>query len=224
VNNRLTLNIDYAQAREKKRALRYRLRRRTHEVVESVRCFGATGIEAFIDLGTADGRMLNEIKLRYPSARCVGVELNSDLVTHAKTSFPDLEFYHGDALTVDFPAGSFDVAIASAVIEHVLDPGRLLKRIRRMLKTDGLLVITSPDPFWEKLATMLGHLQEDQHHRVMNLKHLCDLTQRSGFRIVNTRKFMLSPVGMPMEFFVEKWFLHLRLDFLMANQLVVARK
>jgi hypothetical protein len=35
---------------------------------------------------------------------------------------------------------------------------------------------------------------------------------------------MLSPLGMPMEFSIEKLFRNLRLDFLMANQLVVACK
>ena len=38
------------------------------------------------------------------------------------------------------------------------------------------------------------------------------------------QKFMLSPIGMPLETLAEKMVRKLHLDFMMANQFVVARK
>ncbi len=58
----------------------------------------------------------------------------------------------------------------------------------------------------------------------MNLKQLRDLAQMCGFTVVKTQKFMLSPVGMPFEFTLEKKIRSLHMDFLMASQLLVVRE
>jgi ubiquinone/menaquinone biosynthesis C-methylase UbiE len=177
-----------------------------------------------LDLGTADGRMLNAVHQRYPTARCVGVEYTEELAAFAAECFPDVEILQGDCQALDFADESFDVAIATAVIEHVPDPARMVREAKRVLRAGGILVLTSPDPFWERVATMTGHLRDDQHHLVMTLKQLTELMQDGGFAVVTARKFMLSPIGMPMEITVERAVRFFKLGCLMANQLVVARR
>lgn len=168
--------------------------------------------------------MLDLIHRQYPQACCVGVEYNQDLVNFGKTKFPDLKLIQGDIQLLDFPDDFFDVARATAVIEHVPDPAKAMREAKRVLNGGGIIVLTAPDPFWELIATTVGHLKNDQHNEVMNLAQLCNLAQENGFIVLKTQKFMLSPVGMPFEFFVEKWMRRLHLDFMMANQLLVAAK
>lgn len=218
-----SLDMEYAKGRDTKKSLRYRLWRRTHEVLSAVKEFSTKPVKDIIDLGTADGRMLDMIHRKYPKTRCLGVEYNQDLVDFGKAKFPYLEIIQGDIQSLDLPDNSFDVAVATAVIEHVPDPGKAMREAKRILRPGGILVLTSPDPFWEYLATKVGHLEEDQHNKVMSLKQLCDLALRSGFTILKTQKFMLSPVGMPFEVGIEKFVRRLHLNFVMANQLLVAR-
>ena len=218
-----SMDINYAKERDSKRSTKYRLWRRTTEILSALEEFAPKPVKDIIDLGAADGRMLHMIHRKYPQARCVGVEYNQILVDFGKTKFSNLELIQGDILSLDFPDNSFDVAIATAVIEHVPDPGKATREARRVLKRGGIFVLTSPDPFWEYVATMVGHLKEDQHNEVMNLGQLLELALQSGFTILKTQKFMLSPVGMPFEFGVEKLLRSLRLNFMMANQLLVAR-
>src|SRR5215469_7747818 len=52
-----------------------------------------------------------------------------------------------DALTVDL-ADRFDVIVAGELIEHVDNPGGLIANLARHLKPDGMLVITTPNPFY----------------------------------------------------------------------------
>jgi len=219
-----SLDVEYAKNRETKKSLKYRLRRRTHEVLAAIENFASKPPQKIIDLGAADGRMLDLIHRQYPQACRVGVEYNQELVNFGKTKFPDLELIQGDIQLLDFPDDSFDVVIATAVIEHVSDPGKVMREAKRVLRSGGIIVLTAPDPFWEHLATMVGHLNKDQHNKVMNLTQLSDLARKSGFAVLKAQKFMLSPVGMPFEFFVEKWMRRLHLDFMMANQLLVAKR
>lgn len=218
-----SLDLEYAEARESTRSRRYRLWRRTREVLSAIEQFVDGPVRNIIDLGTADARMLSSIHQEYPDANCVGVECNQELVDFAKAKFPHLRIVKGDVQRLDFSAGSFDVCIAAAVIEHVPDPLEMVQEVKRILRPRGVFVLTSPDPFWERLAVLVGHIEREQHQIVMNLKGLCDLVEDCGFAVLKAQKFMLSPIGMPFEFIVEKGLRGLHLNFLMANQLLVAR-
>ena len=130
----------------------------------------------------------------------------------------------GDIHALDFPDKSFDVALLTAVIEHVPVPEKAVSEANRILKQGGILVLTSPDPFWEHLATMVGHLKDGQHNKVMTISQLSNLIKQNRFTVLKTKKFMLSPVGMPLEYTIENIVRGIGLNFLFANQLVIAKK
>lgn len=149
--------------------------------------------ESIIDLGTADGTIKNS----YPSARCVGVEYSLDLVE--ANSDGRITLLQGDVSHLSVHDDSFDIAVATAIIEHISEPERMLEEVKRVLKPNGLLILTAPDPFWEHIAIIAGHLPDEQHNKVMNLKELVMLFENGGFEVLERKKFMLSPVGMPLE-------------------------
>ncbi|HEY4365569.1 MAG TPA: class I SAM-dependent methyltransferase [Bryobacteraceae bacterium] len=53
----------------------------------------------------------------------------------------------GDAMTASL-GQTFDVIVLGEIIEHVVDPGALLRNMRRHLNKDGILVLTTPHPFF----------------------------------------------------------------------------
>lgn len=217
------MDIKYAIERDFKRSTKYRLWRRTMEMISALERFAPKPVRDIIDLGTADGRMLHSIKEKFPKSRCTGVELNQELVNFGKSHFPEIEIVQGDIQALDFSDKSFDAALLTAVIEHVPVPEKVVSEAYRILKPGGILVLTSPDPFWEYLATKVGHLKDGQHNRVLTISQLSNLIKQNGFTVLHTKKFMVSPVGMPFEFVVEKWIRKFNLNFIMANQLVIGR-
>ena len=218
------LGIDYAEKRKSNKALKYRLWRRTFEVINSIEQNLQKSPGSIIDLGTAEGRMLNEIQKKYPEAKCVGIEYNQKLVDVANKLFPKLEIKQGDVLSLeDYKNSSFEVAVATAVIEHLENQEAFIKQIARILKPGGVLILTAPDPFWERIATKIGHLDDEQHSEVPNLKKLCSLAKNGGLEVITAQKFMISPIGMPAEFLAERILRFFKLNFLMANQLLVAK-
>ena len=103
-----SMDIEYAKNRETKKSLKYRLWRRTYEVLVAIENFASKPPQKIIDLGAADGRMLDLIHRQYPQACCVGVEYNQELVNFGKTKFPDLELIQGDIQSLDFLDNSFE--------------------------------------------------------------------------------------------------------------------
>jgi len=177
-------------------------------------------VRFILDVGTADGMMLARLGRSFPDARRVGIDLSRELLL--TSTAPDQTLVLADAHDLPARPESWDLAVATAVIEHVPDPVRVLAGIATCLRPGGLLVLTAPDPFWEHIATLVGHLADEQHHDVMNLERLAALCEGSGLRVVEASKFMLSPVGMPFELPVERVVRGLGLNFLFANQLVAA--
>lgn len=216
--------LDYARQRETKVALRYRLWRRTLEMRKAVETYCAPPVNRLLDLGCADGRMLCSLGERLGVRFLAGVEYGGELAIVAKSSYPGLNIVRGDIQSISFLAGSFDAVTAAAVIEHAPRPQDVFHEAFRVLRGGGILAMTAPDPFWERVASIVGHLKEEGHHHVMRLDELARLARQAGFDVAVAEKFMLSPIGMPFEFRAEKIARALRLDFLMANQLLVARK
>ena len=218
-----TLERDYAEQRESRRALKYRLRRRADEAVEALKAF-CPAPARILDLGTAEGRMLARIKDRFPTTLCVGLEYSSDLVDMGVRLFPEIAFLRADAQSLRyFKAASFDAVVAAAIIEHLEDPAEMLRESARVLRPGGILILTTPHPFWEHLAGRLGMIK-GEHSSVMGLRALRELGRAAGFRILEEKGFMFSPVGFPGELLVERLLRGLKLDRCLANQLMVLGK
>jgi trans-aconitate methyltransferase len=189
-------------------------------VVRCARRYGLHPVETILDVGTADGLMLARLGQAFPGACRVGVDLSAELLASCRD--PGQTLVLADAQELPARPACWDLAVATAIIEHVPDPPRVLAGIAASLRPGGLLVLTAPDPFWEHVATLVGHLPDEQHHEVMKLARLARLCEGAGLQVVEASKFMLSPVGMPFELSVERLVRGLGLSFLFANQLVAA--
>lgn len=212
---------EYYDGRQSNRALRYRLRRRTEEVRRAVETHLGRVPGTVVDLGTADALMLGLLRRSWPEATLVGLEMSADLLM--ASDVPGVHKVIGDVVEVPFSGGSADAVVATAVIEHLEEPGRLLVECRRILRPGGLVVLTTPEPMMERISAKIGLLKESGHHHTFDLHTLHSLLSEAGFTVLETRKFMFSPVGFPAERLIERLFGPLGLRLIMANQLAVAR-
>lgn len=184
--------------------------------------------ESILDIGCAEGFTLTYLKQSYPKTKMIGIDLSQELID--KNTDPEIKLMLGDALKLPFANETFDIIIATAIIEHVENPALMLKEAKRVLKKEGLIILTTPDMFYERIARFIGALTNDQllkaevHKTMFNLKKLKRVLIDAGFDVLTTEKFMMSPIGMPQEKIVEKILKYTKLDFLMLNQLAVARK
>ena len=94
-----------------------------------------------LDVGTGDGRFLQTCRtLGYES---VGTEVSEAGANYARQKGLDVRM--GQIVTLDLALDSFDVATIWHVLEHVPDPGAVLRKVRTLLRPGGILIVAVPN-------------------------------------------------------------------------------
>lgn len=81
----------------------------------------------------------------------------------------------GDALALLYPDGTFDVVIASEILEHVPDDETAIAELVRVLRPGGSLAVTVPRWLPEKICWLLSdsyHANEGGHIRIYQADEL----------------------------------------------------
>lgn len=77
-----------------------------------------------------------------------GVDIDSSAVAAAEERFGEhaAAVAVGDLRELPFEDDRFDVAVCFEAIEHVDEPDRALAELRRVLRSDGVLILSTPNP------------------------------------------------------------------------------
>ena len=228
----------YARDRQNKPAVSYRYRTRALTAVRAMqRHLQTTGALHLLDMGAADGGTLLEMgRLLGAGTTITGVEYSPVLVALAERLEAAVHVVRGDisALPASVKDQSYHVVTAMAVLEHLEQPLMAIREAAAVLKPGGLLVATTPQPFWDVLATRL-RLLEDHHETHIRRAEMVAYAQQAGLDVLEYGNFMWAPVGfLPylgiriparLTHAVDQAVQKLRvLNWLFVNQMVVARK
>lgn len=101
-------------------------------------------------LDAACGEGYGTALLARVAERAVGVDIDAETVAHATISYGALariRFVEGSCVSLPFADATFDVVVSFETIEHLpaADQPRMLAEFARVLKRDGVLVISSPN-------------------------------------------------------------------------------
>lgn len=98
-----------------------------------------------LEIGCGMGATLGHVRNRYPNAEVYGIEL-SDMVVHmAKKYLPAIEQGNIENMLLGYPENFFDYIIFGDVLEHLHNPQKVLKEIRKYLKPSGFILASIPN-------------------------------------------------------------------------------
>jgi ubiquinone/menaquinone biosynthesis C-methylase UbiE len=102
---------------------------------------GRTVLDAGCGLGYGTA-----IMARAGALAAYGVDIDVDAIMRAHEQFSDeAGFGGGDLLALPFPRDAFDLVVCFEALEHVADPERALDELHRVLRSEGVLVVSSPN-------------------------------------------------------------------------------
>jgi ubiquinone/menaquinone biosynthesis C-methylase UbiE len=81
-----------------------------------------------------------------------GIDINPNLVKEAKKNYPHCEFIVSNCYNIPLENEKFDTVSMCMIIEHLDEPKKALLEAKRLMKSDGNLIIVTPrkDDFFYK--------------------------------------------------------------------------
>ena len=76
--------------------------------------------------------------------KIVGVDIDKSTCSHAARRY-QLNIINGDATNIPIQSKSFDIVISFETIEHLNNPSTFLSECSRLLKPQGILIISTPN-------------------------------------------------------------------------------
>lgn len=151
------------------------------------------GARRIVDIGCGNGALCRELASR--GYEVVGCEPSADGVRVAQRAAPELVFHQLGVDDEPSAVGteSFDVAIATEVIEHLVRPRNLPRFAKQVLRPGGHLIISTPyHGYLKNLFLALtnkwdAHLNpfwDGGHIKFWSRKTLSQLLNEAGFRVI----------------------------------------
>lgn len=114
-----------------------------------------------------------------------GVDLSLNAVRYAAQSL-QFPVHQGTVFDAKFPEGFFDVTAMLGVLEHLHNPIETLREVRRILRTEGLLIVEVPNANFNLLRGKLSPSLFYVGNHLFNFtpKALGNMLETAGFRCV----------------------------------------
>lgn len=109
---------------------------------------------AVAEVGSGGGHVLR----MFPEGQLTAIDVSGVYLEVARKNLAgyDVRFLKGEIEKLDLPEGSFDRVICSEVLEHVIDPDAVLGAMARLLRPEGVAVVTVPnDPLIHRVKALV---------------------------------------------------------------------
>ncbi|MFA6635542.1 MAG: class I SAM-dependent methyltransferase [Candidatus Omnitrophota bacterium] len=182
-----------------------------HSVSEVMSIFGYIRVKRlltiFRELLPVEGKILEGgcglgpwvIKLRELGYDVTGVDYDTASIGKIKEYDPIIPAYVADVNSMPFENNTFDAYMSLGVLEHFVEgPQEAIEEARRVMKSDGLFLITLPylnlllrvkRPYerLKRIGWVRGLLGKEQkvfyYERYFNVREICNYLEAGGFEV-----------------------------------------
>ncbi|MFH1601777.1 MAG: class I SAM-dependent methyltransferase [Candidatus Shapirobacteria bacterium] len=147
---------------------------------------GSLKSKTVLDIGSSYG-WFEKFALGSGAKKAVGIEPEEKYFYQAQREVSQALFKKGSALKIPEKNRSFDLVVMFDVLEH-LPPGKegvALREIKRVLRSGGALVISTPLDFWLTKLTDPAWYFGHRHYREEQLRKML---MKTGFKVKKVEK------------------------------------
>jgi ubiquinone/menaquinone biosynthesis C-methylase UbiE len=156
-----------------------------------------------LEIGCGSGNILKLIN----SKNIYGLDISPKMIEFCKKTIPHGNFISGDAENLPYEDNFFDKVIISEVLYYLPDLEKAMEEAKRVLKKEGLLLITSLNRKYNFIKTIVNVLKIGVHDNVsmsyISLNNLKNIIQKN-FKIEEISPIPLKvvPANYSLIFFI----------------------
>lgn len=145
-----------------------------------------------LDVGCGQGALARVLREERGLEEVSGIEIIESAWREARKVLDTCLLGSIEAMELPFPDNHFDCIICADVLEHLVEPSAALRKLARVLKDDGSIVISIPNiRYYEVVGMLAGGAWAYQDAGIMDSTHLrffCkpdlyDLVEAAGLRV-----------------------------------------
>lgn len=191
-----------------------------------------------LDVGCNEGILARAIIDRYPDTKVWGMDINADSLRVAEGVLEDAYCINLDQqreLEICLDGLTFDTIIAADVLEHTINPWRILMTLRTKLNAGGEIILSLPNfghwetlfhIFMQKFPRRSRGLYDDTHLRFFFRRNLEEFAtdgfrvkilrrnfrcyERRKIRVDGILKWTIGLIPWLREFFVFQWIIQVK--------------
>ncbi len=154
--------------------------------------------KCILEVGCAAGMTGGELKKR-SGAFVAGIELNAKAASAAKNVLDDVVQGNIEDIDLPYSKSSFDCILFADVLEHLVDPLSVLKKIRPLLKDKGTIVASIPNVQFHGVVHKLieGNwtyekegILDETHLRFFTYKEIEKLFSQAGYSVLRVEEVL----------------------------------
>lgn len=157
-----------------------------------------------LDVGCGAGAFGHSLKRQAGVREVVGIEVVPEAAAKARRVLDQV--IEGDLETLDppFPDGHFDCIVCADVLEHLVEPAPVLRKLGRVLAPHGVIVISMPNIQFFEAVAMLSEgqwhytdrgIMDRTHLRFYTRPGLAELVSDAGLEAAAIAPLSTAPAG-----------------------------
>lgn len=193
-------------------------------------------VERVLDVGCSTGNLGKSIKEKY-SSEVYGIEVNKEMAKEAKKNLDKvlIENIENVDFSDNFFKNKFDLIVFGDVLEHLVNPWKVLKESVTVLESSGYIIASIPNvkhysifyniviknewPYKER------GIFDKTHLRFFTFKNIRSMFEEADLKIVKVkRKYRIIESPSIFNVFSKLFALPIIRDFLTHQYLILARK
>ncbi len=133
-----------------------------------------------------------------------------DIIANPSAGYKETHIVDLNTDSFPFPNAMFDTVIIGCTLAHVSNPLAVLIEANRVLKPQGRLIISSPNPhyYWEIVLNVfyhffkrrVAHSKTEEHFYSFSRFDMRTICARAGFEIVDELGYLFALVKTPFRF------------------------
>jgi 2-polyprenyl-3-methyl-5-hydroxy-6-metoxy-1,4-benzoquinol methylase len=160
----------------------------------AVKTIRPLNINSILDVGCGEGFTLERFYKEKIGKNFEGIEYDSEAVKTANELYPHLNIKQGDIYKLPYKNNSFDLVVATEVLEHLENPKKAYRELLRVSRKYVLLSVPN-EPFftWQRIARF-----QNIRHLGAHPEHIQHWTLRAFTKFVKVRGVKLITRKLPI--------------------------
>lgn len=152
--------------------------------------------ERVLELGCGSGATLAYLKRLKLSRWTAGVELHHETAAYARGQVDLVLDGNIEQIDLPFEPGSFDVILCLDVLEHLIDPWRVLRAMKGFLSPNGVIIASIPNVRHASvvLPLLLQGRWEYAESGLLDRSHLRFFTRRTAIKLFESSGYRVDQV------------------------------